>query len=70
MSPKPPPDTILLVEGEVLVRYAIADYLRACGYRVIEASSGAEALAVLGEKSIAVSILLSSVALPGPLNRV
>jgi len=35
--------TILVVEDEVLTRVASSDYLRSCGYRVLEASSGAEA---------------------------
>jgi len=68
MSPKPPPETVLLVEGEVLVRYAISDYLRECGYRVIEVSSAEEALEVFREPSIAVGILLSSVEMSGAMD--
>jgi CheY-like chemotaxis protein len=30
---------ILIVEDEILIRMVIADYLRSCGYRVIEAAS-------------------------------
>ena len=30
------PATLLLVEPDVLVRFAIADYLRECGYKVLE----------------------------------
>ena len=37
------PPTILVVEDEVLIRIAVADYLRECGYRVVEAASGEEA---------------------------
>jgi DNA-binding response OmpR family regulator len=68
MSSKPPAQTILLAEGEVLVRYAIADYLRECGYRVIEVSSAEEALEVFREASIEVSVLLSSAELAGPMD--
>ncbi|MBX3501343.1 MAG: response regulator [Alphaproteobacteria bacterium] len=39
--------TILVVEDEVLVRLAVADYLRHCGYRVLEAKTGEEAQAIL-----------------------
>jgi len=39
--------TILVAEDDVLVRIAIAEYLRACGFRVIEASGGLEAKTVL-----------------------
>ena len=39
-------ETILVVEDDVLVRMPIAQYLRDCGYRVIEAVSADEAMAV------------------------
>ena len=39
--------TVLVADGEVLVRHALADYLRRCGYEVIEAASSDEALTVL-----------------------
>ena len=39
--------TILVVEDDVLVRIAVAEYLRECGFRVIEASGGLEAKRVL-----------------------
>ncbi len=68
MSSKPPPETVLLAEGEALVRYAIADYLRECGYRVIEVSSAEEALEVFREASIAVRILLGSVEMSGAID--
>jgi CheY-like chemotaxis protein len=40
-------ETILIVEDEVLIRMAVADYLRDCGYRVVEAADADEALEVL-----------------------
>src|SRR4051794_39937856 len=33
----PQQDTTLIVDGDVIARTVIADYLRHCGYRVIEA---------------------------------
>lgn len=39
--------TILVVEHEVVVRLAVSDYLRKCGYRVLEATNGDEAQAIL-----------------------
>jgi len=39
--------TILLVESDVLVRLAVAAYLRECGFKVVEASSASEAMEVL-----------------------
>lgn len=43
----PAPSTVLVVEDEVLVRLAVADHLRDCGYRVLEAKTGEEAQAIL-----------------------
>lgn len=42
-----PGATILVADEDVLVRIAIAEYLRACGFRVIEAAGGLEAKTVL-----------------------
>lgn len=39
--------TILLVEADVIIRFAIAHHLRQCGCTVIEVVSGTEARAVL-----------------------
>lgn len=39
--------TILLVEADVIIRFALAQHLRACGCTVIEVVSGSEARAVL-----------------------
>lgn len=42
-----PGATVLVADDDVLARIAIAEYLRDCGYRVIEASGGLEAKTVL-----------------------
>jgi CheY-like chemotaxis protein len=60
--------TVLVVEDEVLLRYAIADYLRSCGYRVIEAVDADEALLVLQQPDLAVDVLFSDIAMPGSMN--
>jgi|SRR5580698_2168625 CheY-like chemotaxis protein len=39
--------TVLLVEDELLLRWPAGEYLRAEGYRVIEAATASEAIAVL-----------------------
>jgi CheY-like chemotaxis protein len=41
------PKAVLVVEADVIVRIALAEYLRACGFRVIEASGALEAKTVL-----------------------
>lgn len=59
--------SILLVEDEVFVRLVIADYLRGCGYKVIEAANGDEALIVLQHREIAVDLVFSDIELPGSM---
>ena len=63
----PAPSTILVVEDEILVRLAVCDYLRDCGYRVLEASSGEEAQVIFraGEE---IEILFSDVNLGGAMS--
>jgi DNA-binding NtrC family response regulator len=46
VSPQPPP-CILLVECDIMVRNPLAEYLRDCGYRVLEAVNAAEARKLL-----------------------
>ena len=42
--PAAPPETILFVEDETLVRLDMAEFLRECGYRVYEAGTAKEAI--------------------------
>jgi len=60
--------TVLVVEDEVLIRMVISEYLRHCGYRVIEAASGDEALVVLQQPEINVDAVLSDVQMPGAID--
>lgn len=55
---------VLVVEDEVLVRMVIADYLRDCGYHVLEAGSGREAI-TLFEAQLAIDVVFSDVQMPG-----
>ena len=43
----PEPSTLLLVHGDILVRTALAAYLRECGYDVVEAGTHEEAIQAL-----------------------
>ena len=63
----PPGHTVLVVEDEVLVRLAVARYLRGSGLQVLEAANGAEAVAILSA-DIAVDVVCSHVQMPGDLN--
>jgi len=59
------PDTVLVVEDEIFIRMAISEYLRSCGYKVIEAASGDEALVVLQHTDIRVDVVFSDIEMPG-----
>jgi CheY-like chemotaxis protein len=56
------------VDGEVLVRHAISDYLRDCGYTVIEAANGDEAVTVLRKADLPVDAILCDVQIGGGFN--
>jgi CheY-like chemotaxis protein len=60
--------TILVVEDEVFVRMVISDYLRSCGYRVIEAASADEAVTVLEHREISIDVVFSDVEMPGRMD--
>jgi CheY-like chemotaxis protein len=63
-----PADTVLVVEDEVLTRMVISEYLRQCGYRVIEASSADEAVLLLQKPDLRVDIVFSDVEMPGSMD--
>jgi CheY-like chemotaxis protein len=52
---------VLVVDGDVLSRHAIADYLRHCGYVVVEAANTDEAVIALAETSLPVDVILCDV---------
>lgn len=59
---------ILVADGDVIVRHAIADYLRDCGYNVIECASSDEALTVLDDHDLAIEAMLCDAELGGSRN--
>lgn len=61
-------ETVLIVDGDVITRTVIAEYLRHCGFRVLEAGSGAEALQVLQHPDFSIETVLSDVELPGEIS--
>ncbi|MBL0405560.1 response regulator [Microvirga aerilata] len=63
-----PPQTVLVVEDEVLIRLVIADYLRECGYRVHEAVSAEEAMAILQAPDVSVDVVFSDVEMQGEMD--
>ena len=61
-------ETILVVEDEILVRSTIAEYLRSCGYRVIEAVNADEAMEVIRHLEIKLDIVFSDIEMPGTMD--
>ena len=73
-SPKPEPpvvtslageETILLVEDNDAVRPVVAEALREYGYSVLEASSGAEAIRIVGELGDEIDLLFTDIVMSG-----
>lgn len=62
-----PPETILFVEDEALVRMDMAEFLRECGYRVHEAANASEAVQAL-ESKFAVDLVFTDINLPGGMD--
>jgi two-component system cell cycle sensor histidine kinase/response regulator CckA len=58
-------ETILLVEDESSVRKATTDFLLDCGYRVLAAGSGNEALRVTERHDGSIDVLLTDLVMPG-----
>jgi CheY-like chemotaxis protein len=61
-------ETVLVVDGDVITRIVVSDYLRHCGFRVIEAHDANEAQQALEYKSFNVDIVLCDIDLPGEIN--
>jgi len=58
-------ETILLTEDNVAVRQAAVRILSECGYVVLEAASGPEAIAIARNHSSQIDLLLADVDMPG-----
>lgn len=55
---------VMVVEPEVLVRMSIADFLRECGYKVIEGVSAEDVETVL-HSQVPLNVVFAEVKLPG-----
>jgi DNA-binding NtrC family response regulator len=55
------PPTILIVERDILVRQPLAQYLRDCGYRVLEAVNAAEARGAVSTERESIDVVLMDV---------
>jgi PAS domain S-box-containing protein len=61
--------TILVVEDQDAVRSLVANILRSYGYQVMEADSGAQALALPDKQVDAIDLLVTDVVMPGMSGR-
>jgi CheY-like chemotaxis protein len=61
------PATIFVVEPDILVRMVIANYLRECGYKVVEGVQADDVLTVL-QAGTAIDVILAEVRLAGSLD--
>jgi CheY-like chemotaxis protein len=59
--------TVLVVEDDVILRYTLAEWLRACGNEVFEAASGDEAQTVLSTV-LEIDLVVTDVQMPGSLD--
>lgn len=64
-SPSPIVKAILIVDGDIVSRHAIADYLRHCGHAVVEAAGTDEAMTAVAEASLGIDVILCDVAAIG-----
>jgi PAS domain S-box-containing protein len=62
-------ETILVVEDEAPLRELAADFLRGCGYHVLEAGNGADALDLVLNLSGHLDLLVTDVVMPGMSGR-
>lgn len=58
-------DAVLVIDGDIVSRHAIADYLRHCGYAVVEAASTDEAMIALAEPTLGIDVILCDIAAIG-----
>lgn len=57
--------TILVVDDEVLIRMVLSDYLQDCGFKVLEAGTVAEAIAIIEASQSVIDLVFSDVNMPG-----
>lgn len=59
------PPAILVVDDDALVRLTLSDHLQDSGFKVLEASTGDEALAIMAAPAFTVDLVFTDVMMPG-----
>lgn len=62
-----PKRVVLVVEDEILIRIAIADYLRDVGYSVIESANAQDAIEVVASR-VPVDLVFTDINMPGEMD--
>jgi CheY-like chemotaxis protein len=62
-----PKRVVLIVEDEILIRIAIADYLRDVGYSVIESANAQDAIEVVASR-VPVDLVFTDINMPGEMD--
>ena len=62
------PSSILIVDGDIISRHVISDYLRHCGYAVVEAANTDEAFIALRDPTLSIDVILCDVSALGARN--
>ncbi len=57
--------SVMIVDADIVSRHAIADYLRQCGYAVVEAANTDEALVALREATLSIDVIVCDIAAIG-----
>jgi CheY-like chemotaxis protein len=64
----PNPQCLIVADADVLIRNALAEYLRHCGYKVFEAATSDEVVIALEEGALKIDALLADAELAGRYN--
>lgn len=57
--------SVLIVDGDIVSRHVLADYLRHCSYAVVEAATTDEAYVALKEPALSIDVIMCHVAVLG-----
>ncbi len=60
--------TVLFLEPDIIVRSEVGDFLRDCGFMVIEAADSDEAMQILSAADTTIDILLADATAPGTID--
>jgi len=60
--------TLLIVDDEPLIRLSLSEFLRDCGFKVIEANDAEEAVQLIRSYSIVIDLVLTDIRMPGKMD--